>query len=163
MNIFLHINLYSVLSDNFRYQSNKLQKKIDNNLDLNIGLHYQYCFEYGGEEKRCLNNNKCEFSNRNYCESIYNDYIQNIKCSDYLNQTYCENNENCYWNTDNFKSCKIKVVEHCSILDSEESSLCNECESGYTLNENSTECSKNSEIRFIKVSLISLSLILLLF
>ena len=125
--------------------------------------NYQYCFEYGGEEKRCLNNNKCEFSNRNYCESIYNDYIQNIKCSDYLNQTYCENNGNCYWNTDNFKSCKIKVVEHCSKLDSEESSLCNECESGYTLNENSTECSKNSEDRFIKVSLIALSLILLLF
>ena len=146
----------------YLFNSNTLCKKSESedNSDDYI-YHNEHCFEYGGEEKNCLNDERCEFSARSFCESEYNKYDYNVQCSNILNKDDCENNEYCYWNTDSIKTCKIKIVEHCLEMSGGNNSLCLTCENGYFLSNNSTEC-KKSEGQFIYSSLISLALILLI-
>ena len=122
---------------------------------------YSNCYQYGGEEDRCVADTRCEFSDRNFCESVYNNDDYNAECSRYFDKENCVNKSYCYWNTDTMKICKIKVVSNCQELNYEDSTLCQKCKDGYTLSEDSTRCT-SSLSQFIHVSLMAFALILLL-
>ena len=123
---------------------------------------YSNCYQYGGEEDRCVADERCEFSDRNFCESEYNNDDYNAECSRYFDKESCVNKNYCYWNTDTMKICKIKVVSNCQELNHEDSTLCLKCKDGYTLSEDSTMC-YGSLSHFIHVSLMAFALILFLF
>ena len=129
---------------------------------LKLEGNYSNCYEYGGEEERCVADKRCEFSDRNFCESDDNNYNYNVECSRYFDKEHCENVSYCYWNTDTMKICKIKIVRNCLELDNNDSSICLKCNDGYTLSEDSTMCIGSSS-QFMQISLMAFALILFLF
>ena len=118
---------------------------------------FHLCYEYGGEKDRCLNNERCEFSGRNYCYNIYG----SGECGLYLDKKMCEENEECSWSTESEIMCKIKGIDNCLVLNYEESYQCKQCKDGYQLYNENTEC-RTSGSQFINISLLILGLFFLL-
>ena len=97
----------------------------------------EQCDNYIDLKDNCTNLYFCEFSNRPYC------YGENENCYLFLDQTLCENNEECFWNTENVEKCQIKSIPNCLRLSSEYVYYCDLCEDGYYLSER--YCKKNEE------------------
>ena len=122
------------------------------------------CFRNGFEKEECLENNKCEFSEKEFCQSRYYDYYDdyNKQCSIYLDKNLCLNNTGCIWNNMTEAYCKIKSIDNCLQINYDDTNKCAKCKDGFYLTNENTQCQQSSSY-FIKISMMSFVLILMLF
>jgi hypothetical protein len=116
----------------------------------------------------CNLDDRCEYTHRNICYSFNDEYNSyNFKqCLTYLDKDLCESNGECIWmgydgEYDNY--CHFKSIDNCAKLNYEDTSICQQCKSGFELTGDYTRCKSSSLSQIINVSLITFSLILLLF
>ena len=97
----------------------------------------------------CALNNNCIFSKDsygfcvnkiNYTSNIGENNNQDNECILYLNEDACYNNEKCVWNVENKYTCKTKTIENSKKLNKLNSYLCEECNVGFELNSQKTQC-----------------------
>ena len=131
---------------------------------------YEYftCSEYSESEEKCNLDDRCEYTHRNFCYSFnyeYNSY--NFKqCLTYLDKDLCESNGECIWmeyDGEYGNYCHFKSIDNCAKLNYEDTSICQQCKSGFELTGDYTGCKSSSLSQIINVSLITFALILLLF
>ena len=124
----------------------------------------EYTYPICWYEDDCLMDDRCEYTDRDFCESNYEDYNSINKCSLFLDKEKCENyGENrCVWANYTEKFCKIKSIENCLELNYNNTHQCLECKSGYQLNDEKTQCT-NSDNYIIALTLLELFLIIILF
>ena len=118
---------------------------------------FHLCIEYYDEEERCFYNKRCEYSNKNHCGYKSGDG----KCDLYLEKSVCEEDTNCYWNTESSSRCINRGISNCLELKYEDTFQCKRCKEGYQLSNEDTEC-KKSGTQFINVSFLILGFVLLL-
>lgn len=133
----------------------KKEDKSDNS-DNSDNSDYHLCSEYYNNEERCFYNDRCEFSNKNYCDNKF----ENGKCGLYMEKSVCVEDSNCYWNTESVSRCKNKEISNCLELKYEDTFQCKKCKEGYILSNEDTEC-RNSGTQFIYCSFLILGFILL--
>jgi len=118
---------------------------------------FHLCFEYYDDEERCFYNERCEYSNKEHCDYKFG----NGKCDVYLEKSICEEDSNCFWNTESSDSCKNKGINNCLELQYEDTFKCKKCKEGFELSNEDSEC-KQSGSQFINVSFLILGFVLLL-
>ena len=115
------------------------------------------CYYEDYDEGMCNNNVMCEYSNRHRCES----YNENTQCFLYLEQNLCEEDQRCYWITEDESRCQIKGINNCVELKNENIQQCKKCKDGYELINEDTECKESSSMFITSKFLISVLILLL--
>ena len=98
------------------------------------------CYNINYTEDKCNNNELCEYTKRHRCEA-YND---NTKCLLYLEQNLCEEDQRCYWVSEDESICQIKGINNCLELNSENVLKCKRCKDGFELINEDGECKESS-------------------
>ena len=124
----------------------------------------EYTYPICWYEDDCLEDDRCEYTDRNFCESNYEDYNSINNCSLFLDKEKCENfgESRCVWANYTEKVCKIKNIENCLELNYNNTHQCIECKSGYKLNDEKTQCT-NFGNYIIALTMMQLFLIIILF
>ena len=117
------------------------------------------CSYYSDQEYECNEKEICHYSNRNRCEG----YNENTQCILYLDKNLCEEDQRCYWITNEEARCQVMGINNCLELNSENVRKCKRCKNGFELSNENSECiSSGSGFINININLITFAFALVL-